>query len=282
MKVFISGAHGTLGTAMQNVLRAEHINLLATDINQLDIADFKRTNETLLNYRPDVILHFAAISNVDACEENKEHAFRVNTLGTLGLATIAKKIEAKMVYMSTNFVFDGASEEPCQEYSQPHPINEYGRTKLLGEKYVKDICDHCFIVRASWLFGKNSKTYIPKFLASVNKPASISVICDQFASFTYAVDLAEVIFLLIKSENYGTFHIVNKGVGSWLDFALKAKELMKFKTEINPIKTEELQLSAPRPRYSPLDSRNFEFLFNRTMRSWEDALAEFVKSLAQT
>ncbi len=282
MKVFMSGAHGALGTAMQSVLRTETINLLATDINQLDIADFKRTHETLLNYRPDVILHFAAISNVDICEENKEHAFRVNTLGTLGLATIAKKIAAKMVYMSTNFVFDGASEESYYEYSQPHPINEYGRTKLLGENYVKALCDRYFIVRTSWLFGKNSKTYIPKFLATEKKPVSINVICDQFASFTYAIDLAEAVFLLMKSENYGTFHIVNKGIGSWLDFALRAKELMKFKTEINPTTTEELSLRAPRPRYSPLESRNFEFLFGRTMRSWEAALAQFIKSLHQT
>lgn len=282
MKVFISGAHGALGTTMQGLLRTGGINFLATDINQLDIADYKRTHETLLNYRPDVILHFAAISNVDACEENKEHAFRVNTLGTLGLATIAKKIAAKMVYMSTNFVFDGASEEPYYEYSQPHPINEYGRTKLLGERYVKALCDRYFIVRTSCLFGKESKTYIPQFLVSKNKPASINVICDQFASFTYTVDLAEAVFLLIKSENYGTFHIVNKGVGSWLDFALKAKDLMRFKTEINPTKTEELNLRAPRPRYSPLESRNFEFLFSTTMRSWEDALAQFIKSLHQT
>ncbi len=279
MKVFITGAQGTLGTAMQNVLRKGGVNLRATDINELDIADFKKTNEMLLNYRPDVILHFAAITNVDACEENKEHAFRVNTLGTLGLATIARKIKTKMVYMSTNFVFDGASEEPYHEYSQPHPINEYGRTKVIGEKYIKEICDCYFIVRTSWLFGKTSKTYIPKFLVSQNKPGSLDVICDQFASFTYAVDLAEAIFQLIKSENYGTYHIVNKGVGSWLDFALKAKALMRFKSEVNPIKTEELNLVAHRPRFSPLDSTNFEFLFNRTMRSWEDALAEFIKSL---
>ena len=282
MKVFISGSQGALGTAMQNVLRTEHVNLLATDINQLDIADFKTSHETLLNYRPDVILHFAAISNVDACEENKELALRVNALGTLGLSTIAKKIGAKMVYISTNFVFDGATEEPYYEYSQPHPINEYGRTKLLGEHYVKDLCDRYFIVRTSWLFGKNSKTYIPQFLSTANKPASINVICDQFASFTYTIDLAEAIFLLIKSENYGIFHIVNRGIGSWLDFALKAKELMRFKTEINPTKTEELNLPAPRPRYSPLDSRNFEFLFNQTMRNWEDALAQFIKSLTPT
>jgi len=282
VKIFISGANGALGTDMQNLLRKQSINFYATDINQLDVVDFTKTNETLLNYRPDVILHFAAISNVDACEENKEHTFRVNALSSLGLAIIAKKIGAKILYVSTNFVFDGAEEKSYTEYSHPNPINEYGITKSLGENYVKDICDRYFIVRTSWLFGKNSKTFISKFLVSENKLGSIDVICDQFASFTYTVDLADVILLLIKSENYGIFHIVNKNIGSWLDFALKAKEIMKFKTEIKPIKTEELNLPAPRPRYAPLDSKNFEFLFNKSMRKWEDALAEFIKSIPKS
>ena len=180
------------------------------------------------------------------------------------------------------YVFDGAEEKSYTEYSQPNPINEYGKTKSLGENYVKDICDRYFIVRTSWLFGKNSKTFISKFLVSENKPGSIDVICDQFASFTYTVDLVDAILLLIKSENYGIFHIVNKNIGSWLDFALKAKEIMKFKTEIKPIKTEELNLPAPRPRYAPLDSKNFEFLFNKSMRKWEDALAEFIKSVSKS
>ncbi len=266
---------------MQHVLRQEGVNFHAVDLRQLDVAHFKKTNETLLNYRPDVILHFAAISNVDTCEENRELAFRVNTLSSLGLSTIAKKIGAKMLYVSTNFVFDGTAEEPYSEYSMTHPISEYGKTKLLGEKCVKETCDRYFIVRTSWLFGKNSKTFIPKFLATENKPASIDVICDQFASFTYVVDLAETIFLLIKSDNYGLFHIVNRGVGSWLDFALKAKEVMRLKTEIRPIKTEELHLPAPRPRFSPLESKNFEFFFNRTIRTWQDALTEFIKSLSR-
>ena len=279
MKIFISGANGALGKSVQNLLRREKINFLSTDIEQLDITDFKKVNSSLLNYRPDIILHFAAMSDVDACEKNKDQAFRVNALGTLGLATIAKKIGAKILYVSTNFVFDGNSEQPYTEYSEPNPINEYGRTKLQGENYVKDICDRYFIVRTSCLFGKHSKTFISKFLVSENKPSSIDVICDQFASFTYIVDLAEAIFLLIKSENYGFFHIVNSGVGSWLDFVLKAKEIMKFKKEIKPIKTEELNLAAPRPRFTPLASKNLEFLFNINMRKWEEALAEFIKSI---
>jgi dTDP-4-dehydrorhamnose reductase len=281
MKIFITGANGALGTDMQVLLREGSINFLATDINQLDITDFKKTNETLLNYRPDVILHFAALSNVDECEENKELASRVNALSCLGLAIISKKLKAKMLYVSTNFVFDGNSEDAYLEYSQTKPINEYGKTKLLGEEYVKNSCDYYYIVRTSWLFGKKSKTFISKFLTLENKPSSIDAICDQFGTFTYTVDLAEVILQLIKSENYGIYHIVNKGIGTWLDFVLKAKELMKFKTEISPIKTEELNLPAPRPKFAPLASKNFEFLFGKHLRTWEQALNGFIKSFTK-
>lgn len=280
MKVLITGADGALGREMQNLLRSEKINFLPTDINQLDVTDFKKANEMILKYRPDVILHFAAISDVDACEENSDMAFSVNALGSLGLAIIAEKIRAKILYTSTNFVFDGTSEAPYFEHSEPHPINEYGRTKLLAEQYIREICYHYFIVRTSWLFGNYSKNFIPKFILSEHKPLSIDAICDLFASFTYIPDLAEVVYLLIKSENYGTYHLANNGIGSWLDFALKAKQLMKFKTEIKPIKAEELHLRAPRPRFTPLASKNFEFLFSKNMRTWNDALVEFIKSIS--
>ncbi len=281
MKVFISGADGALGIEMHDILKREGVQVYAADMKQLDVADFRKTNEALLQYRPDVIVHCAAISNVDVCETTKDLAFRVNTLSSLGLATIARKLNAKMVYISTNFVFDGTQEQPYHEYSLPNPINEYGRTKLFGEQGVKDICHRHFIVRTSWMFGKHTKNYIPQFLVNENKPGSIDVICDLFASFTYVPDLAEALFLLIKSENFGIYHIVNRGSGSWLDFVLKAKEQMQFKTEPKPVTTEELHLPAPRPRFSPLESRHYEFLFNRNMRSWEEALAAFIKSITR-
>jgi dTDP-4-dehydrorhamnose reductase len=278
MKILITGADGALGTEMQRLLQKEGIVFMATDIKQLDITDYKMTNELLLNYRPTVILHFAALSDVDRCQEESDLALRVNAMGTLGLATIAQKIDAKMLYVSTNHIFDGTHEQPFYEYSTPKPLNHYGVTKLLGEHYVRDICRRYFIVRTSWLFGQKSKTFISKFIIASEKPASIHVICDQFASFTYTVDLAEAILTLIKTDNYGIYHLVNREIGSWLDFALRAKDVMKFKTTLNPITTEELNLAACRPRYAPLGSRNYSFLFDKTMRTWKDALAAFIVS----
>jgi dTDP-4-dehydrorhamnose reductase len=281
VKVFITGADGALGTAMQTVLKRENITFHATDIKQLDVADYAAAHAALLNYRPDIILHYAAMSNVDACEQKRELAHRVNALSTMGLATIARKIGAKILYVSTNYVFDGTHERPYSEYSTPHPLNEYGRTKLLGEQYVKDICDRYIVVRTAWLFGHRARNFIPSFIAMIDKPTSIDVICDQFGSFTYTADLAEALFLLIKADAYGTFHIVNAGVGSWLDFALEAREIMRFKTDIKSVETEELQLAAPRPRYAPLESTNYEYLTGRTMPNWEQSLATYIKSLTK-
>ncbi|MDH4212134.1 MAG: dTDP-4-dehydrorhamnose reductase [candidate division WOR-3 bacterium] len=281
MKIFISGAEGALGQEMTRLLRNEKIKFLAIDVKQLDITDFKATNRVLLEYHPDVILHFAAVSDVDTCEVEQDLALRVNALSSMGLAIIAKKIGAKMLYTSTNFVFDGNSEEAYSEYSEPNPISVYGNTKLLGERYVRDICERYYIVRTSWLFGRNSKTYISKFLAAEKKPGSIDVICDQFASLTYIEHLAEAILRVITSDNYGIYHIVNRGVASWLDFVLRAKKIMRFKTNVRAIKMEELNLPASRPRYSPLESNNYEFLFSCQMKSWEEALNDFIKILLQ-
>ncbi len=264
---------------MQNLLRQENINHLGVDIQQLDISDFKKLNEVIINYKPDIILHFAALSDVDACEREPEMAFRINALSTLGIATIARKLNAKLLYTSTNFVFDGNTEKPYYEYDQPNPISEYGRTKYLGEKYIREINNRFYIVRTSWLFGKNAKTFASRFLQQKDKPRSISVICDQIGSFTYVSDLAEAIFNIIKSENYGTYHIVNGDYGTWLDFLLKAKEIMKFNTELIPVKTDELNLPAPRPKFAPLGSKNYEFLFDKKMRPWQNALVDFVKTL---
>jgi|UniRef100_A0A7C6EK18 dTDP-4-dehydrorhamnose reductase len=279
MKIFITGSQGCLGIAMQSLLRKENVNHLGVDIQQLDISDFKRLNETIINYKPDIILHFAALSDVDTCEREPEMAFRINALATLGIATIARKLNAKLLYTSTNFVFDGNTEKPYYEYDQPNPISEYGKTKYLGEKYIREVNNRFYIVRTSWLFGKNAKTFASRFLQQEEKPRSISVICDQIGSFTYVSDLAEAIFNIIKSENYGTYHIANGDYGTWLDFLLKAKEIMKFNTELIPVKTDELSLPAPRPKFAPLGSKNYEFLFDKKMRPWQNALVDFIKTL---
>ena len=281
MKIFITGAEGALGKEMTRLLHAEKVKFLATDFKQLDVTDFKKTNKVVMDYNPDVILHFASVNDVDTCEIDQETALRVNALSSMGLALIAKKIGAKMLYTSTNYVFDGEKEESYAEYSEPNPINQYGQTKLLGERYIRDVCDTYFIVRTSWLFGRNSKTYISKFLSTEKKPGSIDVICDQFASLTYIEHLAEAILRLIKSEYYGIYHIVNRGAASWLDFVLRAKKIMRFRTTIRAIKTEELSLQAKRPRFSPLSSNNYEFLFSSQMKTWEDALNDFIKLLVR-
>lgn len=279
MKIFVSGAHGALGREMTGLLTREGFEHLATDIDDIDVTNFRQTYAALLDYRPGVILHFAAVSDVDKCEEDPETALRVNAMSSLSLGTIAKKINARILYTSTNFVFDGSDKAPYGELSSPNPINRYGMSKLLGEKYIRESCPYHFIVRTSWLFGRHSRNFISRFLNSDTKPSSLNAVCDRRASFTYTVDLARALLRIIKSDKYGIYHIVNRGEGSFMDFLLKAKELMGFNTDIRPIKVADLNLPAPRPQYSPLSSHNYEDLFGDSMRNWPDALAEFVNSL---
>lgn len=279
MKIFLTGADGALGTEMQNLLRREKIAFLPVDIKQFDITDFRKTVEAVTNYRPDVILHFAALSDVDACESDFERAFRINALSCLGLVTAARRISARILYTSTNFVFDGRRESGYFETDPPNPLSVYGQTKLAGENMIRDLGHSYYIVRTAWLFGKNCKTFISRFLQAREKPASIDVVCDQIGSFTYLPDLCEAIFALIRTENYGVFHLTNRDGGSWLDFSLAAKDLMKFKTELRAVKTEELNLPAARPAFCVLRSRHYEFFFEKSMRPWKSALADFVKEL---
>jgi len=280
MRIFISGADGALGREMTTILQHKGIDFLATDVKELDITDFRRTYEVLFDYQPGAILHFAAVSDVDQCEEDPETALRVNALSSLKLGIMANKINAKLLYTSTNFVFDGNSKKPYHEYDDPKPINTYGRTKLLGERYVRNTCRRHFIVRTSWLFGSHSRNFISRFLNISRKPVRLDAVCNRFASFTYTLDLAQALLLIIQSEKYGVYHVVNKGVGSFNDFLLKAREIMKFNTEIRPVQAERLNLLAERPRYAPLASQNYEDLSKKEMRPWEDALADFVDNLS--
>jgi dTDP-4-dehydrorhamnose reductase len=279
MKIFVSGADGALGQEMTGLLHKEHIEHIGTDIKQLDITESGKTREFLLKHRPDVILHFAAVSDVDSCEDDRDFALRVNALSCQNLAQIANEIKAKMLFTSTNFVFDGNTREPYTESSQPNPVNEYGRTKLLGEKYTMDICQRHFIVRTSWLFGQNAKTYITKFLAMRGKPGSIRVISDQYGSFTYIKHLSKAILRITRSEDYGLYHVANNGISSWFDFVERAKKSIKFKTEIVPVKLHELNLRAKRPLFSPLDSGKYERQFSSQMASWEEAQDDFIRGL---
>ncbi len=280
MRIFISGAAGALGQEMAGFLSRQGVDHLATDINDLDVTDFKKTHDMLVDYNPDVILHFAAKSDVDNCEEDPETALRVNALSSLGFGIIANKINAKLLYTSTNFVFDGNTKSPYEEHSDPNPINTYGRTKLLGENYILDTCARSFIVRTSWLFGKYSRNFISRFLNSETKPSALDAVYDRCASFTYTVDLAKALFQVIQTDSFGIFHIVNSGEGSFMDFLCRAKEILKFQTEIHPIKADDLHLPATRPLYSPLASQRYEDLTGQGMRDWRDAITDFCGSLS--
>lgn len=277
MKVFLTGSEGALGSEFSKSL-VQH-EVLALKEAELDLTRFKTTVDAVTAFRPDIVCHLAAISDVDGCEKNKESAYQVNVIATYNVATAANLVGAKILYISTNYVFDGRQSDPYFEWDRPNPVNEYGRTKLLGEEVVRSLTHRYFIVRTSWLFGKNSKTFASRFVENREKPKEMRVITDQQGSFTYTKDLSALLTPLLETSYYGIYHLVNKGKASWFDFLTVAKKYLNFSTEIRQVKLAELSLSAQRPVDAELGSRCYEGIFGQTMRRWEEALLDFVKSI---
>ncbi len=277
MKIFLTGSEGAFGSEFINHLKGYEV--LAPKERELDLTDFNLTISTIKRFRPDLICHLAAISDVDLCERDHELAYRVNVLATYYVTLGAVITGARILYISTNYVFDGSRSTPYYEWDSPNPINEYGRTKFLGEEVIRSLTNRYFIVRTAWLFGKNSKTFASKLIEKKEKPPTARVIADQFGSFTYIRDLSTHLVPIISTDYFGIYHLVNKGKGSWFDFLNAAKRKMGFSTEITPVNLTELKLQARRPPDAELGSRIYESIFGQSMRHWEEALDDFIKSL---
>ncbi len=277
MKIFLTGVEGALGSEF--IKHLDQYTVLSPKEAELDLTNFKKTVKTIRTFHPDLVCHLAAISDVDGCERKPAEAYRVNVMATYNVTTGANLVGAKILYVSTNYVFKGDQAELYYEWDKPDPINEYGRTKLLGEKAVKALTHRYFIVRTSWLFGKNSKTFASKLIENPKPPPEAKVIADQFGSFTYTKDLSASLALLIDTSYYGLYHLVNKGKASWFDFLKTAQQYLGLPMKIIPVNVADLNLSARRPMDAGLGSRFYEEIFDCTMRSWEDALHDFIKSL---
>ncbi|MCX7919879.1 MAG: dTDP-4-dehydrorhamnose reductase [bacterium] len=280
MRILITGAKGMLGTDIYKVLRPHH-QVTGIDIQEVDITQPHQIYNYLKPYRFDLIIHTAASTDVDGCEENPGKAFTINGIGTRNMGEYAKQINARFLYISTDYIFDGMKGEPYREDDVPNPINIYGKTKLEGEKYIQQLDIPYYIVRTSWLFGQNGKNFVNTILEKAKRYKSIEVVNDQFGSPTYTLDLAIAIAMLIKTEKYGIYHISNSGICSWYEFAceiLKIKGLSN-KVKVQPIGSGELTRLAKRPQYSKLDSSKYERITGHTLRSWQEALKEYLENI---
>jgi len=283
MRVLITGAAGMLGTDLQKMLRSEH-DLIPTDVTGdvrfLDVTDTERVIETILDARPDVVIHAAAHTDVDGCERDPHVAYRVNALGTWNVAAACVRADSALVYISTDFVFDGEKGEPYTEYDMPRPISHYGASKLAGEKHVASLCLRHFIVRTAWLYGEHGKNFPLAILNSAKSKKELRVVADHVSSPTFTMDLAGALLGLIGSPLYGIYHVTNKGSCSWYEFAKQTLALAGIRDiEIKPIKAEEWPSPTRRPKYSVLRHYALELQGRDDLRPWEDALADFMSRL---
>jgi dTDP-4-dehydrorhamnose reductase len=276
MKVLLFGASGMLGQDIFRVLKQEGHILDAPTEAEVDITVSDMVEGRTVSFCPDIVIHAAAYTNVDACEENRDIAMEVNATGTKNVALAAKKSEAYLIYICTDYVFDGRSKNPYKENCPTSPLSVYGLSKLRGEEYVSAIMRRYCIVRTSWLFGKGGKNFVYTMLKLSDDRDVIRVVDDQVGSPTYTVDLARALGYLAVNPYEGILHVTNTGYCSWFQFAKKIFEFAgKNNILVVPISSEELCRPAKRPAFSGLDGSRAK-TFGITMQKWEDALREYL------
>ncbi|MGF0032891.1 dTDP-4-dehydrorhamnose reductase [Bariatricus sp. SGI.154] len=273
LKIWIVGSNGQIGSAIKEVVDPLEMEVLNTDIDELDITD----TEEVLNYggisRPDVIINCAAITDTELCEKDPEAAYRVNALGARNLSLIARKMGAKIVQLSTDDVFDGEGNIPYSEFDDTHPKSVYGRSKRAGENYVKEFTHKHFIVRSSWVYGKGNN-FVNKVLDAAKKGETLSVASDQIGSPTSAKDLARIILHLIKTNEYGTYHATCKGVCSRYEFAQEILKHAGKEIELKAVAASEV--SSERPAYAVLDNFILRIIDVYNMPDWKTSLEEYM------
>ena len=278
-KILVTGCNGQLGRAINREYEGStEYEIYNTDVADLDITDVDKVIALVDEVKPYAIVNCAAHTAVDLCESEWDAAYKINALGPRNLAIAAKRVGAKLVHVSTDYVFAGDDPTPRTEFDAPNPQSAYGKTKLEGENFVKAFADKYFIVRTAWLYGEG-KNFVKTMLRLAETNDTVRVVSDQIGSPTSAKELAKAIAVLIPTENYGIFHGTCEGLCSWADFAKKIFEMKGLATKVDYIKTEEYPTPAKRPAYSVLDNYMFRLTTNHTFAQWEDALAEYMKTL---
>ena len=295
MKIMITGCNGQLGNELQSILASGKseigpaptgvlgAEILPVDIDTLDISDMDAVSEYVSANKPDVIINCAAMTNVDGCETAYDIAFKVNALGVKNLAVCAEKIGAKLVHVSTDYVFAGNGTKPYCEWDKVDPQSVYGASKALGEKYALSFCKRSFVVRTSWLYGYIGKNFVKTVRRVIKANGGIGVVCDQRGNPTNANDLAHHLLKLAVTEEYGIYHCTGEGECSWYDFAVKIAEYSGLGDTVTPCTTEEynakFNVPTKRPEYSSLRNLALECTVGNEMRDWEIALKEYISKV---
>ena len=273
MRIVITGHKGQLGIALQNTLAGA--DLLGLDLPEHDITDPLSIRETIVEFRPELVIHGAAMTDVDGCEREPETAYRVNALGSQNIAIACEQCGAAMVHVSTNDLFDGKLGRPYHEWDSPSPQSVYAQSKAAAEFYVRTLLSRFYIVRTSWLYARGGENFVTKIIRAADKHGQLRVVTDEVATPTYAPDLAEAIARLIHTGHYGIYHFANSGSCSRHDWARRLLELSgRGDVPIKPITADQWQRDAPPPLYAPIP--NFVgAALGITLRPWDEALQDY-------
>lgn len=276
MKVLVFGARGMLGKDLVPALSVKH-QVLARDIEDLNIADQQRVQKEIETLRPQVVVNAAAYTDVDGCEAKRELAFSVNAEGARNIAAGCAASNARMIHLSTDYVFDGTSSAPYREEDPPNPLNVYGASKLQGERQIREVLENHLIIRTEWLFGRHGKNFVDTILRLAVQQEELRVVNDQRGAPTFTKDLSWAIEKLLEKEAKGILHITNSGSCTWYEFARQILIEKKIDhVSIVPISSAALTRPAKRPANSVLDFHRFENLLGQKMRTWEEALKEYL------
>lgn len=276
MKILVTGAGGQLGYDVCKVLDARHIENKGVDLVDFDITDAEATRNYIVTYHPDAVIHCSAWTAVDKAEDELDAVRAVNTEGTRNIASACKEIGAKMLYLSTDYVFPGTGDSFYEPEDLTGPIGAYGATKLGGELAVKELLDQYFIVRISWVFGKNGNNFVKTMLRLAETKNEVNVVCDQIGSPTYTADLAPLLCDMIMTDKYGTYHATNEGICSWAEFAEEIFRLAGKRVKVNYIPTSEYPTRAVRPLNSRLSKDKLEQAGFARLPHWKDALTRYL------
>ncbi|MBQ3150561.1 MAG: dTDP-4-dehydrorhamnose reductase [Clostridia bacterium] len=279
MKIIVTGAKGQLGSDVCDALTSRGHIAVPTDIDKLDITNGSSVMSFFESHIPDAVIHCAAYTAVDKAETEKDICTLVNEKGTENVAIAASRYNAKMICISTDYIYGSDSSSPLEITQNANPLNHYGLTKYNAEKLAAKHCDKLFIVRTSWVFGNNGANFVKTMLRLGKEKNELHVVCDQVGSPTYSYDLAELLCDMIVTDRYGTYNATNEGFCSWYDFAVRIFELSDLTVNVTPVTSDEYASIAVRPKNSRLSKASLDASGFCRLPSWEDALSRFLSAL---
>ena len=279
MRVLVTGVKGQLGYDVVRELTARGHEAIGVDVEEMDITDKKSVESVMKENMPEAVIHCAAYTAVDAAEDNVELCRKINAEGTQNIADVCKELDIKMIYISTDYVFDGEGERPWEPDDERSPLNVYGQTKYEGDLAVQNTLDKYFIVRIAWVFGVNGKNFIKTMLNLGKNRDSLTVVNDQFGSPTYTYDLAKLLVDMVETDKYGIYHATNEGICTWYEFACEIFKQAGMNIKVAPVSASEYPAKAKRPSNSRMSKEKLTDNGFEKLPTWQDALSRYLKEI---